>query len=178
MDPQIYYVHSNKSCMVVYYLLYTVGYNTFRLAVHTTSFDIHNIIFRDICFYITNWTLDQVFCLWLCMFFGIFQAKYIVGFEVLTAVVMKNNIFWDTKSCSPLKLNRRFGGTYRLHLQVRKISQTRTQRESTWQSELGWFSTRNLEAICSSETSVVFQRTTRRYIPEHSTLLLALYYKW
>jgi hypothetical protein len=27
-----------------------------------------------------------------------------------------------------------------------------------------------MEAICSSETSVDFQRTTRRYIPEDSTL--------
>jgi hypothetical protein len=27
-----------------------------------------------------------------------------------------------------------------------------------------------MEAICSSETSVDFQRTTRRYIPENSTL--------
>jgi hypothetical protein len=40
-----------------------------------------------------------------------------VGFEVLTPVVMKSSIFWDIKPCSPLKVNRRFGGTYRLHLQ-------------------------------------------------------------
>jgi hypothetical protein len=33
-------------------------------------------------------------------------------------------------------------------------------------------STLNMEAICSSETSVDFQRTTRRYIPEDSTLQL------
>jgi hypothetical protein len=53
-----------------------------------------------------------------------------VGFEVLTAVVMKSIIFWDMTPCSPLKVN--------------------------------W---------CSSEKSVDFQRTTRRYIPEESTLL-------
>jgi hypothetical protein len=28
---------------------------------------------------------------------------YVVGFEVFTAVVMKNIIFWDIKPCSPLK---------------------------------------------------------------------------
>jgi hypothetical protein len=28
-----------------------------------------------------------------------------VGFEVLTAVVMKSYIFWDIKPCSPLKGN-------------------------------------------------------------------------
>jgi hypothetical protein len=31
-----------------------------------------------------------------------------VGFEVLTAVVMKSTIFWDITPCSPLKVNRRF----------------------------------------------------------------------
>jgi hypothetical protein len=39
-----------------------------------------------------------------------------VGVEVLTAVVMKGTIFWDITPCSPLKVNRRFGGTYLLHL--------------------------------------------------------------
>jgi hypothetical protein len=41
-----------------------------------------------------------------------------VGFEVLTAVVMKSTIFWDITPCSPLKVTCCFGGTYRLHLQV------------------------------------------------------------
>jgi hypothetical protein len=40
-----------------------------------------------------------------------------VGFEVLTAVIMKNFFFWDITPCSPLKVNRRSGGTYRFHLQ-------------------------------------------------------------
>jgi hypothetical protein len=35
-----------------------------------------------------------------------------LGSEVLTAVVMKSSIFWDTTTCSPLKVNRRFGATY------------------------------------------------------------------
>jgi hypothetical protein len=43
-----------------------------------------------------------------------------VGSEVLTAVVMKSTIFWDITPCSPLSVNRRFGGTYRLHLHGRK----------------------------------------------------------
>jgi hypothetical protein len=33
-----------------------------------------------------------------------------VGFEVFTVVVMKRIIFWDMTPCSPLSLNRRFGG--------------------------------------------------------------------
>jgi hypothetical protein len=34
-------------------------------------------------------------------------------------------IFWDITPCSPLRINRRFGGTYRLHLRGRKISWAR-----------------------------------------------------
>jgi hypothetical protein len=33
-----------------------------------------------------------------------------VGFEVLTAVVMKSSAFWDIVSCSSLKVNQSFGG--------------------------------------------------------------------
>jgi hypothetical protein len=47
---------------------------------------------------------------------------------------MKSSIFWDITPCSPLKVNRRFGGTCRLHLQSRRISRTRNQRESRWQA--------------------------------------------
>jgi hypothetical protein len=47
-------------------------------------------------------------------------------FEVLTVVVMKITVFWDITPCSPLKFNRRFGRTYHLHLQGRKISQQET----------------------------------------------------
>jgi hypothetical protein len=54
--------------------------------------------------------------------------------------------FWDITPCSPLKDNRSFVGTYRLHLQ-----------------------TLRMEAICSSEISVHFQWTTRRYIPKDTT---------
>jgi hypothetical protein len=52
-----------------------------------------------------------------------------------------------------LKVSRRFGGTYRFHLQDRRISRARHQRESRWQA-----------------ASVDFQRATRLYTPEDSTL--------
>jgi hypothetical protein len=78
---------------------------------------------------------------------------------------MKSTIFWDTMPCSPLKVNWHFGETYRLHLQCR-ISWATYQRESRWQA----YSTLKMETICSSETSVDFQRTTWRYIPEDSIL--------
>jgi hypothetical protein len=49
----------------------------------------------------------------ICREFSYFLS---VGFEVFTAVVMKSIIFWDMTPCSPSSSNRRFGGTYRLHL--------------------------------------------------------------
>jgi hypothetical protein len=39
--------------------------------------------------------------------------------EVFTEVTMKNAVFWDAGPCRSC-VNRRFGGTYRLHLQGKK----------------------------------------------------------
>jgi hypothetical protein len=61
-----------------------------------------------------------------------------LGFEVFTAVVMKSTILWDIKPCSLLKVNRRFGGTYRLLLHGRRISKAGNQRESRSQASLAW----------------------------------------
>jgi hypothetical protein len=58
-----------------------------------------------------------------------------IGSEVLTAMIVKSSIFWDITPCSPLKDNRRFRGTYRLHLQDR-TSRTRFKREIRWLSEI------------------------------------------
>jgi hypothetical protein len=54
-----------------------------------------------------------------------------VGFEVLTPVVMKNSIFWNITSRSPLRVNWYFGGTYRLHLQGWKGSQAKNKHEAS-----------------------------------------------
>jgi hypothetical protein len=50
-----------------------------------------------------------------------------VRLEVLTAMVMKSSIFLGKTPCSPLKVNRLFGETYRLHFGGRRISQARKQ---------------------------------------------------
>jgi hypothetical protein len=42
----------------------------------------------------------------------------LVRFEVFTAVTMKKAVFWDVAPCRS-GVNRRFGGTYRLHIQGR-----------------------------------------------------------
>jgi hypothetical protein len=67
---------------------------------------------------------------------------------------------------SPLSVIRRFGGTYRLHLQGRKISWPKTSKQAGGEHIL--------LAICSLvgsfETSVETQRTTRRHTPKDDTL--------
>jgi hypothetical protein len=45
---------------------------------------------------------------------------WIVRFEGFTAVATKNAVFWDVAPCRSC-VNRRFGGTYRLHLHGRKL---------------------------------------------------------
>jgi hypothetical protein len=53
------------------------------------------------------------------------HKQYYIRFEVFKAVTMKNAIFWDVAPCSSC-VNWRFGGTYRLHLQGRKIRERGT----------------------------------------------------
>jgi hypothetical protein len=106
-----------------------------------------------------------------------------VGFEVLTPVVMNTTIFCNITPCSPLKIKKRFGETYRLNLQGRKIHRGRNRRENRWHSELcltldfilvsctAYCSNLKIKT-CSSETSANFQRNTQCYIPEASVLSL------
>jgi hypothetical protein len=46
------------------------------------------------------------------------------------AFCFKSSVFWDTTLCSPLEVNRRFGGTCRPHLQGRRIRKARNQHEA------------------------------------------------
>jgi hypothetical protein len=79
---------------------------------------------------------------------------------------MKNAVFWDVAPCRSCP-NRRFGGTYRLHLQGRNIRERKTPAQAG--SSLMNFSTLKMEAIRSSETSV-HTGSTRRHIPEDATI--------
>jgi hypothetical protein len=60
-----------------------------------------------------------------------------VEFEVLTAVFLKISVLWDIAPCSPLKNNRRFGGTCCLHLKNQGICQAGNQHGAG--SKLGFF---------------------------------------
>jgi hypothetical protein len=110
---------------------------------------------------------------------------YYLGFEVFTAVVMKSIIFWDMTPCSPLSVNRRFRGTYRLHLQGRrnKFSKKPASKQNACHLLSLWFHAEfislslKMKAICSSETSGDTQWTTRRHIPEDDTLRVLLFFK-
>jgi hypothetical protein len=45
------------------------------------------------------------------LLFGLL-GSILVGFDVLTPLIMKISLFWDLTLCSPLKVNWCFGGTY------------------------------------------------------------------
>jgi hypothetical protein len=80
-----------------------------------------------------------------------------VGFEVLTAVVMKSSNFWDITPCSPLKVNRRFGGTCLLHVQGQRIRQARSMKGIKQSSALLTLQPK-IEATCSSKRQVTHPR--------------------
>jgi hypothetical protein len=79
-------------------------------------------------------------------------------------ILLNGTIFWDITPYSPLSINRHFGEIYRLHLQGRK-----NKLLSRWILAQLLFPALKMEAICSSETSVDTQQSTRRYIPEDGT---------
>jgi hypothetical protein len=85
---------------------------------------------------------------------------------------MKNAVFWDVAPCRSC-VNLHFGGTYRLHLQDRKIrkrgtSVSRLQPPAHAGSSLADFSILKMEAIYFEMS--VHTRSTRRDIPEDGTL--------
>jgi hypothetical protein len=41
---------------------------------------------------------------------SIVAAVNVIGFEVVTVVVMKSSVFYDIELCSPLKADQRFAG--------------------------------------------------------------------
>jgi hypothetical protein len=88
---------------------------------------------------------------------------------------IKNSVFWDITRCSSVKIYQGLEGTYRLHLQGQRTSQARNQQPRlaacfVLVSCFDYSSTLKLGPICSSQTSVDFQRTTSPYIPEKRSL--------
>jgi hypothetical protein len=83
---------------------------------------------------------------------------WLVGTEFLTAMVMKSSVFSDITPCSPLSVNQDLC----------------LPPAFTLVSGLACSSTLKMKATCSSETSVGFQQTTPRYIPDDRILPLQL----
>jgi hypothetical protein len=78
---------------------------------------------------------------------------------------------------SPSKVNKRFRGIYYLHVQAEEQAKQESSMKAYDKQTclhacfvLAYYSTRKMEAIRSSETSVDFPNTTRRYIRDDKTL--------
>jgi hypothetical protein len=84
----------------------------------------------------------------------------LVGFEVFTTVTLENTVLWDMTPCSLVEVYRRFGGTYFLYLQSLRVIQATGKNQTESYSEAVGFSERSFD-IC---------KTTRRHIPENSTI--------
>jgi hypothetical protein len=76
---------------------------------------------------------------------------------------LKSIIFWDTTPCSPLRVDRRFGETYRPHLQGREISRARNQPENR-------LTLNGLYGIMSQKTVLFITTDVRTSIPTMTTL--------
>jgi hypothetical protein len=75
--------------------------------------------------------------------------------------------FWHVTLCSELEVRRHFGRTYCLHRQDRKVRRASNKQELSSEHTL---STLKIEVVRSSEISLNLYPTTRRKIPEDSTL--------
>jgi hypothetical protein len=98
----------------------------------------------------------------------------IVRVEVFTAVTMKNAVFWDFAPCR-CGVNRRIGGTYRLHLLGRRKN-PRSHLLTLVPGSRILSSTLKMEAIRVSETSVC-TISTQRQIPQDAFLHIILSWK-
>jgi hypothetical protein len=61
--------------------------------------------------------------------------------EALAAVIRKSTVICDVICCSVVQVHRRLGGTYRLHLQGRRVNRARNQqKKALWFLPIsGWF---------------------------------------
>jgi hypothetical protein len=71
---------------------------------------------------------------------------------VAEQLVWARYVFWDLTPRSQLKVSRHFGRAYRFHLQDRRITQVRNQRET------------------GKKTSVYLKKTARPYVPQDRKL--------
>jgi hypothetical protein len=112
-----------------------------------------------------RWNKSFVYICILCFLLAHGKTKHsvYVGSEVCTAVIMKSIIFWDMTPCSALSCTRRFGGTYRLNLQGRRIvrqtskhagssEMSGTTQCTTWPYPRRWYSSKHSLNTCSQNS--------------------------
>jgi hypothetical protein len=95
---------------------------------------------------------------WCCL-----NPCRLIAYFVGNNYFMKSTIFCDKTPYSPLNLNRRFGGTYRLHFQGRRINRARNERESRWQTEPLAFN--GLHGVTSQKTEFFITTVVRTSSP-------------
>jgi hypothetical protein len=85
---------------------------------------------------VLNEQIEIKFCIWVLR--NVYGKS--LNFIEVSNKSQKSAVFWDITPCSLLKVNRRFVGTYRLHLQGSRTSLSRNQRDNGWQAQFShWF---------------------------------------
>jgi hypothetical protein len=79
-------------------------------------------------------------------------------------------VFWDVTPCSTVQVYWRFGGTYCLHLQRRRVSQPSKQTAAT--CLFGLLADPQTEAVRFSEMLTKFYQTGRRNITEDRLFII------
>jgi hypothetical protein len=94
-------------------------------------------------------------------------------------VTIKNAVFWDVAPCKSC-VNRRFGGTYRLHFQGRKIRELQIVATSS-----GWFLARGFfypedggDTFLQDVGSHKFYKASHPRRRHSSTILFSNFLKW
>jgi hypothetical protein len=98
---------------------------------------------------------------------------WLVGFEVLTAIVMESTIFWDIPPCSLLKVNWRFGEICPFNLLGRRISEARNQRVESCKQNISEDPEDGRDVFLRN-VDWLSTDYTRRYIPEGRCLQFKL----
>jgi hypothetical protein len=97
-------------------------------------------------------------------------SSHCVGCEVLAEVVTKSSTFWDMTPCTPLKVNRRFGGDMTPPSSGSKNKPNKQPSISTQRNaaSLAYSSAAKTEVVRSSEMASNFYHTIPRHTTEHS----------
>jgi hypothetical protein len=104
-----------------------------------------------------------------------------LAFEIISAVDIKTSVFWDITPCCPVKVNdvSEEHVTFIFRVEEEAKEETSMKHSASYAcfvlcSSFDHSFTLKVEAVCSSETSIDFHRTTRRYIPEDRARLFVI----